>query len=113
VLLVTWQQEIKSAAMETWPSSQHPFEAEVELRITHYSETRKADMDNLTKPIQDALQGIAYPHDRKVEVTGNWRNIDGSFYVRYMSPPLASAFSDGREFVHVRLWVAAANKDLG
>jgi hypothetical protein len=30
-----------------------------------------------------------------------------------MSLPLAAAFSDGREFVHVRLWLAASDRDLG
>jgi hypothetical protein len=70
-------------------------------------------MDNLVKPIQDALKGVSYPDDGHVDVTINWRDINGWFRVRHMSPRLATAFSDGREFVHVRLWLAAPEKDLG
>ena len=73
-----------------------------------------AESGDLIKPIQGALQGIAYLDDRVVkDVTGNWRDINGRFPVRYMSLPLASAFSDGREFVHVRLWVAPREEELG
>ncbi len=101
------------AALAAWPPDQVPFEVEVELRVTHYAERRIADMDNLIKPVQDALQGISYANDSKVDVTANWRDINGRFRVRHMSPSLAMAFSDGREFVHVRLWLATVEKDLG
>ncbi len=99
--------------MARWPVGQALFDAEVYLRITHYAETRIADMDNLVKAIQDALKGACYPDDGKVDHTGNWRSINGRFRVRYMSPPLAAAFSDGREFIHVRLWRVDAERDLG
>jgi crossover junction endodeoxyribonuclease RusA len=111
--LEKWRKQVQTAAMTAWPADRVLLAVEVELRITHYAETRIADMDNLIKPIQDALQGIVYPNDGKVDPTGNWRNINASFRVRYMSLPLASAFSDGREFVHVRVWRAAIKRDLG
>jgi hypothetical protein len=86
----------------------------VELRITHYADKPIADMDNLIKPIQDALQGITYVNDRVVkDVTGNWRNINAPFRLRYIARPLADAFSDGRQFVHIRLWRAPDEEDLG
>ena len=71
-------------------------------------------MDNLVKPIQDALEGILYVNDRMVtDVTGNWRNVDRPLQLRYVSLPLADAFGNGRPFVHVRLWVAPNEEDLG
>jgi crossover junction endodeoxyribonuclease RusA len=77
----------------------------VRLRVTYYCETIVGDVDNLVKPIQDALQGVAYRNDRQVsDVTGRRRKIDGLFRIRYMSPVLALAFSDGRPFVHIELW---------
>ena len=86
----------------------------VELRITQYSEARVADLDNMVKPIQDALQGIAYVDDKLVDaVTVNWRNINGAFTVRFMPLPIAMAFSAGREFVHIRLWPSPPRKELG
>lgn len=86
----------------------------VELRITHYGERRVIDLDNLIKPVQDALQGIAYVDDRQVkDVTGNFRDIDGRYPLRYISPCLSAAFSHGHEFVHVRVWLARDDKEFG
>ena len=108
-----WQQQVRAAALVTWPAEQRGYITEVYLRITHYASRRIADMDNLVKLIQDALQGVCYPNDDKVDHTGNWRDINGSFRVRHMSLPLAEAFSNGQEFVHIRLWLAEDEKDLG
>jgi hypothetical protein len=72
------------------------------------------DVDNLIKPIQDALQGVVYSNDRQVSDTiGNRRRIDASFVVRYMSMPLAAAFSDGRAFVHIRVYRSPRRQTLG
>jgi hypothetical protein len=112
--LAVWRQQVRAAARSAWPTDQPPYAAAVELRITHYAERPIADMDNLIKPMQDELQGIAYIDDRVVkDVSGNWRDIDAAFRVRYMSRPLADAFSDGRPFVHIRLWLAPDEEDLG
>jgi len=111
---MAWQREVRAAAAAAWPAGRPPYAVAVELRITHYARRPNADMDNLIKPIQDALQGIAYTNDRMVkDITGNWRDIDAPFRVRYMARPLANAFSDGRPFVHIRLWLAPDEEDLG
>ena len=112
--ILVWQQQVRAAAMAGWPTARPPFTVPVELRITHYVEWPVGDMDNLIKPIQDALQGIVYVDDGAVkDVSGNWRDIDAPFRVRYLARPLAEAFSDGRPFVHVRLWLAPEEEDLG
>ncbi len=114
VLRQRWRAEVASAALRVWPPSQLPYGSDVELRVTHYSERRIADRDNLIKPIQDALQGICYSHDKQVkDSTSNWRNINGKFTIRFVSMPLAAAFSDGREFLHIRLWISPVAEDLG
>jgi hypothetical protein len=113
-LLAQWRQQVRTAARAAWPANQPPYELAVKLRITHYTTRPIADMDNLIKPIQDELQGVAYMNDRMVQdVSGNWRDIDAPFRVRYIARPLAEAFSDGRPFVHVRLWLALDEEDLG
>jgi len=114
VRLAAWRQQVRAAAIAKWPAGLAPYTVAVELRITHYAPKPLADMDNLIKPIQDALQGVLYVDDRVVkDVTGNWRNIDRPFRMLYMSQPLADAFGDGRPFVHIRLWVAPEEEDLG
>ena len=47
------------------------------------------------------------------DVTGNWRNIDRPLRLAGTSQALAKAFGDGRPFVHVRLWLAPEEEDLG
>ena len=112
--LAVWRQRVRQTAAAAWPAGRQPIEVAVELRVTHYGERRSIDMDNLIKPVQDALQGLAYVNDRQVrDVTGNWRNIDERYPLRYISPCLSAAFSYGREFVHVRLWLARDDGEFG
>jgi len=112
--LAAWRRRVRQAAGAAWPAHRNPIEVAVELRITHYGERRVIDMDNLIKPVQDALQGIAYVDDRQVkDVTGNFRDIDGRYPVWYISPGLSAAFSHGREFVHVRVWLARHDEEFG
>lgn len=103
-----------AAARAAWPVDTPPWGCDVELRVTQYSERRVADRDSLIKPIQDALQGIAYRNDRQVKDSmSNWRNINGAFTIRFVSLPLALAFSNGDEFLHVRVWPSPDREDLG
>jgi hypothetical protein len=114
VLLRRWQETVSRAAVAAWPSGQKPLEGDLEVRVTQYSERRVADRDNLIKPILDALQSIAYLDDRQVrDATSNWRDINGRFTVRFVSLPLAVAFSSGAEFLHIRVWTRPANEELG
>jgi crossover junction endodeoxyribonuclease RusA len=105
---------VRQAARAGWSEGRNPIEVAVELRITHYGEQRIMDVDNLIKPVQDASQGIAYVDDRQVrDVTGNFRDIDGRYPLRYISQSLSAAFSHRHEFVHVRLWLARDDEEFG
>jgi crossover junction endodeoxyribonuclease RusA len=105
---------VKAAAQAAWPGTRTRFAGDVGLRVTHYSERKIADTDNLLKPIQDALQGVVYKDDGRVrDSTSNWRNINGRFTIRNLSLPLAVAFSNGSEFLHVRVWISPDIEDLG
>ena len=103
--LEAWKQRIRTACLAAWPHIDTPLLEVVSLRVTYYCEMAIGDVDNLVKPIQDALQGVAHVNDRQIsDVIGRRRSIDGSFRVRYMSPVLAMAFTDGRPFVHIEVW---------
>ena len=95
--LQAWKQRVRAACEEVW-AERPPI----------------GDVDNLIKPIQDALQGVIYWNDRQVSDTiGNRRRIDASYVVRYMSMRLAAAFSDGRQFVHIRVYRSPRRQALG
>lgn len=79
----------------------------------YYAEGVSGDLDNLLKPIQDALQGIAYNDDKQVrELKGARRDIDASYKVRFMPAVLGAAFTDGRPFIHIRLWRSLETREL-
>lgn len=114
ILLQDWKARVAAAARVAWFVDMPPWDCDVDLRVTQYSERRIADRDNLIKPIQDALQGITYRNDRQVKDSmSNWRNINGAFTIRFVSLPLALAFSNGDEFLHIRVCPSPDTEDLG
>jgi Holliday junction resolvase RusA-like endonuclease len=114
LVLEAWKQQVRLACGAAWPKAQTLLDGPVRLRVTYYCETIVGDMDNLAKPIQDALQGVVYSNDRQVsDVGGQRREIDGLFRIRYMSPVLAMAFSNGRPIVHIEVWPNPRQENVG
>jgi crossover junction endodeoxyribonuclease RusA len=97
-----WKADVARAARLRWPAGAPPITSEVQLRAVYFAEGPAPDVDNMIKPIQDALIGIVYIDDSQVvEATGARRNLNGSFRVRGIPPQLAEAFVRGNEFVYV------------
>lgn len=108
-----WKRRVRSACGAA-QVGRPVLDGNVILRVTHFCDTPIGDVDNLVKPIQDALQGVVYINDSQVrDVIGNRRNINASFKIRFMSMVLASAFSDGHPFVHIRVWHSLKREELG
>jgi crossover junction endodeoxyribonuclease RusA len=105
-LLEAWRATVRRECETAWPRDEPPLRGRIRLRVTFYFETRAGDMDNIRKPIQDALQGIVYVNDKQVtEGTDRCFDINGPFVARWWSRRLGLAFSDGRPFVHIEVWV--------
>jgi crossover junction endodeoxyribonuclease RusA len=99
--LQAWKEAVRAAAHADWPGIPPTTEL-VQLKVICYYDTDPPDVDNFHKPIQDALQGLVYVSDAQVtDAAPAKRDINGSFYVRYMPAILARAFERGDEFVHV------------
>ena len=97
---------MRAVALKAIPSNASPYAGPVRLLITYYHEGEQpiVDTDNIIKPIQDALSGIAYVNDRQVVNPDCARcRIDQPLRVRGMSLALAHAFSAGREFLHIKV----------
>lgn len=110
--LAAWKRQVTDAAAAVW-AGRPALDGDLDPRVFHYAEALLADLDNLNKPIQDASQGVAFLNDSQIKrLRGGWRDIDGVYRVRYISLPLGAAFSDGRPFVHIRIWHAAVTEDL-
>ena len=73
------------------------------LKITYFYDGVSADVDNIVKPIQDALVGLIYADDDQVtDVLCRKRNLNGNFTIP-LSPVLAEGFTRGNEFLYVKI----------
>lgn len=100
--LVDWKARVREAAVAVWPQWANPETGLVEVGITYYYESEAPDVDNIIKPIQDALCGVVYVDDRQVcHTSSRKRDIGATYRIRGIPAVLASAFVQGDEFIHV------------
>jgi hypothetical protein len=75
--LGAWKRHVMNVAAAAWVGSP-PLGGDLELHVFHYADVLLGDLDNLNKPIQDALQAIVFVNDRQVKLlSGGWRDING------------------------------------
>ena len=85
----------------------------VALKLLYIYDEVALDVDNILKPIQDALIGVLLEDDSvitDVEIRRRWRRT--TFTVNAVSPTLAAGLALGREFVYVALSDAPAQDVL-
>jgi hypothetical protein len=97
-----WQQRVTRAAEEArkdWVLS--PFDGLV-LRVAYfYVYAPAADLDNIVKPLQDALKGVAFVDDiQVVDLIASMRRKGVNDRVP-MTALLANAFDGGSDFIYV------------
>ena len=85
----------------------------VALRLLYIYDEAALDVDNILKPIQDALIGVLLGDDSiitDVEIRRRWRKT--TFTLNAVSPTLAAGLALGGEFVYVALSDAPAQDVL-
>lgn len=101
-----WKRRVREAATAGLPPGEQPHNGPVRLLITYYYDSTLplGDIDNIVKPIQDALAGVVYRNDRQVEhVDCARRDMNQPLRIKGISIVLASGFTTGREFLHVKI----------
>jgi crossover junction endodeoxyribonuclease RusA len=97
-----WIQLVRVAAQTAWPAEQLPATGPVEVEIRNYYTDVPPDVDNIIKPILDALETVAYLDDRQVvQVTSGKRALGEGPPMSDPSPRLAAALVSWSEVVHV------------
>jgi hypothetical protein len=72
------------------------------LAITYFYDSVSIDVDNIPKPILDALKGLVYLEDDQVtDILCRKRNLNSDLRVENPSSVLADGLSRGNEFLHV------------
>lgn len=103
-LLQEWQQFVRTHAVRNWTPVHSMAAAPVSMTVIHLYDEVALDVDNILKPIMDALIGLTFDDDSRVtDATSRRRYLKGTFRLEGVSPALAGGFALGREFVYVRV----------
>jgi len=97
-----WKRVVRQEAEKYWSSGQKATTGLIMLQITYFYDSVAIDVDNIVKPIQDAIIGLVYIDDDQVtDVLVRKRDLSGNFKVEHMTLTLAEGFSRGNEFLHI------------
>jgi Holliday junction resolvase RusA-like endonuclease len=96
-----WRDEVRKTAAQNWPAGEWPVDRPIMLTITFFYDNASIDVDNIPKPITDALKGLVYEDDKQVtDVLCRKRNRN-VFRVKNPSSVLADGLSRGNEFLYI------------
>jgi len=105
--LQAWKQTVRQAAASYWNAADTPSTDQLSIIVTNFYETAAPDVDNIVKPIQDALIGLVYDDDAQItDCNTRKRKIDGAFKVKGLSRALADGFVNYGDFVHVKIYLS-------
>lgn len=100
--LKAWKSTVRQEAEKYWPSEQPPATGLVMLKVTYFYDSVAIDVDNIVKPIQDAIIGLAYVDDEQItDLLVRKRDLSGTFKIENVTPTLAEGFARGNEFLHI------------
>jgi Holliday junction resolvase RusA-like endonuclease len=104
-----WQGEIRAVARKVWPESELPTADLVVFRLAYfYVYSQAADLDNIVKTAQDALESIVYLNDRQVvDLVASARPKQGEYRVN-VTPVLARGLAGHSDFVHIVIHASTA-----
>jgi len=96
-----WQERIRLAAMAVWPEAEVPSSQRVSVRIGYFYLESAPDLDNILKPILDALKGIIVVDDELIDDIVASKRPKANFRAVNVSPILAGALGGNSDFIHV------------
>ena len=74
------------------------------MTITYFFQDAAPDVDNIPKPILDALTGIVYVDDEQVsDLLCRKRDLDADLVIRNPSAELMGYLRDSRQVVHIQV----------
>ena len=112
-----WQIEVRNAATDALNGDVLSFE-DLMVTISYFVARRSRnvpDVDNVVKPILDALNGVVFADDNVVsDILCRKRYIDSELRIQRFSPALLKSYRSSREksepFVHVLIAQASVSE---
>lgn len=97
-----WKEQIRAEAPKLWPQGEIPHAELVMMTVVYFYDSVEMDVDNIVKPISDALNGLVYIDD--VQITDSLvkkRDLNSRLRVENPSAVLASGLSRGMTFLYI------------
>ncbi len=99
-----WIVHVAEAARREWPADALPWDEPLSVAISHYFAEISIDLDNLPKPILDALKGVAMMDDSQVVIlTLRKRRVMQAQGADDPGHLVADALATWPEFIHIRV----------
>ncbi len=100
-LLREWMQTVQQVARQGWVA-EPPLAGAVAVTITYFYDSDLLDVDNIPKPVLDALKGIVYDDDRQVsDLLCRKRDLSEELVIQNPSTTLLDSLHDGQPLLHV------------
>jgi crossover junction endodeoxyribonuclease RusA len=100
----TWRRNVQEAGRKAF-GDEPLLSGDLGIKIRGFSDGYvRPDLDNLTKPILDALQGVIYQNDHGfIDLDVKFRTLSEPITIYKVSSVLTAAFETGFPFVYVRV----------
>ena len=97
-----WKKKVFDAAYAVTHPGHKPYNGRMHVELTHYYIGGTIDLDNLAKPMLDAIKGIAYEDDGPIDSLHLKRvDLESGTPISIVSGAMADAIEANRDFVHV------------
>ena len=101
--LQQWKAFVKGEAAKAWNGARIDTE-NVHVTMVYFCAQSPPDIDNILKPILDALVGLVFADDALVaDLQAHRRSLTGTFDLTRMPHQIARELTEGQEFVFVRV----------
>lgn len=106
-LLQSWKTKVRQAAISRLPVGTVPTIESVQIIIIHYYAANPPDIDNIAKPILDALNLLVYIDDKQItDLTLRKRNFRNLSKLQNLPETITEALAKGEPFVYVKIDVS-------
>ena len=111
-LVRQWSRSVRTAALQRWDADASPVAEVIMLTIIYFYNDVPMDVDNIPKPILDALKGLAYLDDSQIiDLLCSKRELTDRLQVESESQLLKNYIRRGAHFIYISA-ESASNQEV-
>ena len=101
-LITEWRAQVRDEAERLWNDGDAPHDGPAAVTLTYFYDDMPMDVDNIPKPVLDALIGLVYHDDSQVtDILCRKREIAPDLAIPKRSHILGLALDHESDFLHV------------